>query len=207
MDRTNAERQRRYIQRLKARATGVSNAPDEGRDKEIARLKARIAKAEQDRDRYKQMAESRPAEPVSAPVTNGGQEARIAELEAQLASTTKERNEFGNQYWEIRAYLELRTEGIFTRKEFNKLRSWAHPDRAQGEVEKKRHQEAYELIGRCEKLLKKDPLPQPPKLPTTREELMEARLRVLKENRARGLKGAATRARKKPGRQLSRHDA
>lgn len=48
-DSTNAERQRRYIQRLKARASGVSNGPDTGEvaalKKELAQAKAQIAAA------------------------------------------------------------------------------------------------------------------------------------------------------------------
>jgi chromosome segregation ATPase len=203
------EKERDHYKRV-AEGKGKPTKPDRGslrndaaeQDREIARLKARVAEIEQECDRYKQMAESRPTKLDGAPLRNDGQEARVAELEAELASARKELTDARGRYWEIRTYLELRTEGIFTRKEFNKLRSWCHPDRAQGEAEKKRHAEAYELIGRCEKLLKKEPLPKPPSLPRTAEELAEARLRVLKANRARGLKGAATRARKKPGRQL-----
>jgi len=68
--------------------------------------------------------------------------------------------------------------------------------------DKRGGKELPDIFSRCEKLLKKEPLPPPPKLPTTRDELMEARLRVKRENRERALKAAATRARKKPGRQL-----
>jgi hypothetical protein len=161
----------------------------EAKDREIAQLKARIAELES-----------------GAPPLGNEQasSARAQELEAELVRAQNERDEFGRRYWEIREYVELRTEGIFTHKEFNKLRSWSHPDRAQGEAEKKRHQEAYDLIGRCEKLLKKEPLPQPPELPTTRGGWAEARLQVKRKNRERALKAAATRGRKKPGRQL--HD-
>jgi hypothetical protein len=129
-------------------------------------------------------------------------QARIRELEAELARARDERDQFGRAYWDIRAYLELRTEGVFTRAEFNKVRSVLHPDKAQGAADEKRYAEAFHIFSRCEKLLKKDPLPQPPPMPSTREELMAARLRVQAKNRARGLKAAATRARKQPGRQL-----
>jgi hypothetical protein len=138
----------------------------------------------------------------------------IAELEAELTRVRKERdkldaerNDALNRYWEIRAHLELRTEGIFTRTEFNKVRSLLHPDKAQGEAERKRYAEAFDIFSRCEKLLKKEPLPKAPSLPKTPDEWMEARLRVKRENRERGLRAAATRARKKPGRQLPQHIA
>jgi hypothetical protein len=45
MDRTNAERQRRYIQRLKARAAGVTNAP--AATSEIAALEQELAQAKE----------------------------------------------------------------------------------------------------------------------------------------------------------------
>jgi hypothetical protein len=242
MDRTNAERQRRYIARLKALGRelhspdmvlaalsklkpmhlpkgyaetfamrlvaeakrlcpGVSNVTQEFRSdvtntsikaaepdrrgEEIVRLKARIAELE--------------ATVANQPPSNA------AELEAELTRAQKERNDALDRYWDIRAYLELRTEGVFTRAEFNKVRALLHPDKAQGEAAQKRHAEAFDIFSRCEKLLKKEPLPKPPPFPTTREEMMAARLRVLQKNRARGRKAAATRARKKPGRQL-RHN-
>jgi hypothetical protein len=173
MDRTNAERQRRYIARLKAKAGsgGVNSAET------VAAL-----------DRATDLVVSL--------------EARIAELEAELARQRDERNQFGEAYWKIRAYLELRTEGLFTRAEFNKVRSVLHPDKAQGEADKKRHAEAFDIFSRCEKLLKKEPLPPPPASATTREELMQARLQVMAKNKARGQKAAATRAGKKPRPQL-----
>src|SRR5262245_41708366 len=119
MDRTNAERQRRYIQRLKERAAGgVSKAadarireleaeiaklkkgaakpggaaaatkpqpaPDAAKDQEIARLKARIAELETTATK----------QPPS--------DARLAELEAELARAHDERNKFGKAFWDIR---------------------------------------------------------------------------------------------------------
>ena len=172
--------------------SNTAQAAPDNRDQEIARLKARITEleAELERTRRETIETTPPAD------------ARIVELEAELAREHKERNDAVERYWQIRAHLELRTEGIFTRAEFNKIRSVLHPDRAQGEAEKKRYAEAFDIFSRCEKLLKKEPLPKPPPMPTTREELMEARLAVLRKNRARGLKAAATRARRKPGRQL-----
>jgi hypothetical protein len=139
----------------------------------------------------------------------------IADLKARTAKLEKERDDALTAYWETRAHLELRTKGVFIRKEFNKVRSVLHADRAnlicgllypddkaKREAEEKRYAEAFDLFSRCEKLLKNEPPPKPRSLPGTRAELMEARLRVLKENRARGLKAAETRAWKKPGRQL-----
>jgi hypothetical protein len=130
-----------------------------------------------------------------------------AELEAELTRVRKERDDAVRRYWQMREYVELRTEGIFTRAEFNKVRSLLHPDKAQGEAERKRYAEAFDIFSRCEKLLKKEPLPKAPSLPKTSDEWMEARLRVKRENRERGLRAAATRARKKPGRQLPQHNA
>jgi hypothetical protein len=165
--------------------------------REIAKLKARIAELESDCDHYKQMAETgaaRSAEPAD-----------IAKLEAELKQAHDERDKARRVYWEMRAYVELRTEGVFTRKEFNKIRALLHPDKAQGEAEQKRYADAFEIFSRCEKLLKKEPLPPAPELPTTSDQWAEARLWVRKKNRERSQKAAATRARKKPGRQL--HDS
>ena len=91
-------------------------APD-NRDQEIARLKARIAglEVELERTRRETIETTPPAD------------ARIVELEAELAREHKERNDAVERYWQIRAHLELRTEGIFTRAEFNKIRSVLHP--------------------------------------------------------------------------------
>jgi hypothetical protein len=130
---------------------------------------------------------------------NNTQPSDIAELEAELTSARKERDDAVGRYWQIRTYAELRTEGVFTRKEFNKVRSLLHPDRVQDGAERKRYAEAFDIFSRCEKLLKKEPLPAPPPMATTREELMGARLRVMRENRARGLKAAATRRGKNRG--------
>jgi len=107
----------------------------------------------------------------------------------------------------MREYVELRAEGIFTHKEFNKVRGILHPDNAQGETEQKRYAEAFAIFSRCEKLLKKEPLPKSPELPKTIEEWNEARLQVKKQNSERARRAADTRARKKPGRQLSEQDA
>jgi hypothetical protein len=167
-------------------------ADDSAKDREIAALKAKIARLE---TRIQEL-EQAPA-PGEAPSA-----ARVVELEAELTRQRKEREEFGARYWEIRTHLELRTEGIFSRREFNKVRAMLHPDRARDAEEQKRLAEAFDLFSRCEKLLKKEPLPKPPSMPTTTEEWMEGRLHVLKRNQERGRKGAATRARKKPGRQL-----
>jgi hypothetical protein len=160
-------------------------------------LEARIRELEAELARERQ--KRAPVARAAATTDDGPLKARIAELE-------RERNDAVNRYWQMRAHLELRTEGALTRKEFNKLRNVFHPDKGHllSEAERKRHAECYEIVGRFEKLLKEEPKPKPAgrPLPTTREELMEARLNVLKENRERGLKAAATRARKKPGRQL-----
>ena len=170
---------------------GATKPQPDHRDDEIVRLKAHIAELE-----------STPKSETAAKPAEHDAEL-VRKLEQERDEALKERDAGLTAYWKIRTYLELRSEGVFTRKEFNKLRSFFHPDKAQGEAEQKRHAEAFEIFSRCEKLLKKEPLPPPPPLPSTLEGLMEGRLQVLKANRARGQKGAATRARKKPGRQLS----
>jgi len=169
-------------------ATKSSPAPDTAKDRQSASFKARIAELEAELIRER----AKPATKLAQP-----DDARIVELEAELGRERAARVEYGRQYWEMRAYIELRTEGVFTRKEFNKLRSFFHPDKVQGEAEKKRYADAFDIFSRCEKLLKQEPLPPPPKMPRTSDEWAEARLRVLKQNRERGLKAAASRARKK----------
>jgi hypothetical protein len=173
------------IQELEKELAAKHQTAEPDRDREIAQLKTRITELEATADE----------QPPSA--------ARITELETELAHQRDEREKFGQEYWKIREYLELRTEGIFTRAEFNKVRGLLHPDRGRNAEEQKRLTEAFNIFSRCEKLLKKEPLPKPPPMPTTLEELMEARLRVKAENRARGLRAAAARKRKKPERQLA----
>jgi hypothetical protein len=208
---TEAERKRRLRALARERAVKPAAATNSGpgepvpkptgpvpkpgpdhRDQEIANLRARIRAVEQERDRYKQMAES------------GVKQQPSNAAETELIKARAERDEALNRYWEIREYVELRTEGIFTRKEFNKVRAMLHPDRVQDEAEQKRYAEAFDIFRRCEKLLKNEPLPKPPGLPRTGDEWREARLRVKRGNRERALKAAAARARKKPGRQLAR---
>jgi chromosome segregation ATPase len=223
-----AEKQRRYRER-KAKELGNDGAVTKSGTADTAKLEARIRRLEAELVRETAAHEKTRAELQNAirlakeihvahvreleaelkreQAAKAGSDAltaSVAELEAELARARDERDQFGRAYWDIRAYLELRTEGIFTKAEFNRVRSMLHPDKAQGPAEQKRYAEAFHIFSRCEKLLKKEPLPPPPRL-GTRAELMEARLRVQAENRARGLKAAATRARKKPGRQL-RHD-
>jgi hypothetical protein len=183
---SGAERQRRYMANLLDGKSSVTKPakPDNAKDREIAALKARIRELE--------------AELVS-PAPMKPEPDRKDERTAKLE---KERDEAIKRCWDLHAYLELRTKGVFTRTEFKKLQSFFHPDRVpKDEAERKRFTEAFNLISRCEKLLKEEPLPEPP--PMTKNEWLEGRLRVLKENRARGLKAAATRARKKAGRQIA----
>jgi hypothetical protein len=165
---------------------------------QVRKLEARIQELEEERAA---MHATEPRDQGMPP------DARVAELETELAQQRKERDEFGTQYWEMRSYVELRTEGVFTRAEFNKVRAILHPDLARDAEEQKRRTEAFKIFGRCEKLLKKEPLPEPPPMLTAMEDLMAARLRVRKENQERGRRAAATRARKKPGRQLPQDNA
>jgi hypothetical protein len=58
MDRTNAERQRRYIARLKAKATTGWEADAKELAATLDRAIEQLRAVEQERDRYKQMAES-----------------------------------------------------------------------------------------------------------------------------------------------------
>jgi hypothetical protein len=96
--------------------------------------------------------------------------------------------------------LVLHTEGIFTRAEYRKIMKCLHPDSVQGEAERARYNEAAAIFSRCEKLVKKEPCPQPPPLPTTFEEMMEAR-RWVKERNSQRSKAAWAR-RKARGRLL-----
>jgi hypothetical protein len=73
------------------------------------------------------------------------------DVEARIRKLEQERDDALKRYWEIHTYLVLRTEGVFTRPEFNKVRSLLHPDKAQGEAEQKRYAEAFEIFSRCEK--------------------------------------------------------
>jgi hypothetical protein len=221
------------VKKPRLRTAAVSGA-EHGRAKGIIEeLQARKAKLEEEqaamRARIQELEEERQtAEPnrdrktriTELEVAAGEQSpsaARIAELEAELARQRAERDEFGLRYWETRAQLELRTKGVFTRAEFNKVRKLLHPDKAQTicrllhpdnkaeyEVEEKRYAEAFEIFSRCENLLKEEPSPSPAarELPPTTEGLMERKLRGKKQNQERGRRAAATRARKKPGRQL-----
>jgi hypothetical protein len=178
-----------------ARQDGTQGARIQELEEELA-AKQQTAEPDHDRESITEL-EATAGEQSPSP-------ARIAELEAELARAQDERTRFGQQYWKIREYLELRTEGIFTRAEFNKVRAVLHPDRARNDAEEqKRLTEAFNIFSRCEKLLKKEPLPEPPPMPTRMEELMKARLRVKAENRARGLRAAAARKRKKPEQQLA----
>jgi hypothetical protein len=204
---TSTERSRRYRAGLatKPAATKPSLAPDTAKDACIRKLEVELERERvahlKTLAKFERAAET--AKKVVPHLVEASSSAtRIAELEAELERERAARAEFGRQYWAMRAYVELRTEGVFTRKEFKFLRRFFHPDRAQSEAEQKRYAEAFAIFSRCEKLLKKEPLPPPSEMPRTSDEWAEARIRVLKQNRERGLRAAATRARKKPGRQL-----
>jgi hypothetical protein len=101
---------------------------------ELVRERARVRELEADIERLKRQP---PARAKAAKVVHHDAAARVRELEAELARQKEECNDARGRYWKIREYLELRTEGIFTRAEFNKVRAVLHPDRAQGEAEKK----------------------------------------------------------------------
>jgi hypothetical protein len=81
-------------------ATKPSPAPDPAKDREIAELKARIAGLEQERDRYKQMAES------------GGEQ----QLKDRIAKLEKDLRRAGRGF-------------IWSQKEYNDVAFCVHPDR------------------------------------------------------------------------------
>jgi len=121
--------------------------------------------------------------------------------EAELDRLRRELSEVTDKYRQTYEVLVLHTEGVFTRAEYRTIWKCLHPDGV-GEADRKRYTEAAAIFSRCEALVKKEPLPRPPPLPRTLEELMEARRQVKEKNRARAKRAAATRARKSPGRQL-----
>jgi predicted nucleic acid-binding Zn-ribbon protein len=83
LDRTNAERQRRYIQRLKARAAGVTNASDTAG--EIAALKQELTQA---KARIAELEAARPTE-------RDGKDPRVAELQRELQQAKARITEMG----------------------------------------------------------------------------------------------------------------
>ena len=88
----------------------------------------------------------------------------VEALKARVAELDKESTDALQQYWEIRSYLELRTEGALTSAELTLLRSFFHPDKApQDEKEQRRFTKAFNILSRFEKLLKDEPLPPPSK--------------------------------------------
>jgi len=78
-DNTNAERQRRYIAKLKAAAQGKDGVTNAKLRDEIDDLKRQLAEVRSKRpDRHQSTV-------TNAPVTNATLDARIIELEGQLA--------------------------------------------------------------------------------------------------------------------------
>jgi hypothetical protein len=142
-DRTNAERQRRYIARLKAQAAkaGVSNAPDApGTAKsgvsnalvqELAQAKARIAELEAARETGK-----------------GG--ADVAHWEAEIAALRDENHAFREEL-AARAYvIKTRDGGGLTKAQYAMLQMLGHPD---DPLSEKKKNEAIRLINQLRYVL------------------------------------------------------
>jgi hypothetical protein len=163
MDRTNAERQRRYIQRLKERATaGVSNATDAAKDREIARLKARIRDLEAENARLRAepgsgkaagtRAANRAAEPPQRPhAAKADPEPKRGRTAAKIDPATMSPQEMVEAA--IRHYCPGADRIIkhgggseIYRSRRRKIRADLHPDNVQHPALKERCEEASKLF-------------------------------------------------------------
>jgi len=219
---TPAEKQRRYRERkfgnksvvTKSTATLVREIKElaryererdvwrqklEAHAETVRQLKAGFERLEDELNRERALREAAEAKVANAASSD------TCELQAELDGVRIELTEVTGRYQKAHAALVLHTEDIFTVAEYKKIVACLHPDRVMSEKEKQRYGEAFSIFSERfgdGKLLKKPPPPPPPRMPETFEEWMDARRRVVEQNRERGKRAAATRARKKPGRQL-----
>jgi hypothetical protein len=124
MGSSNAERQARWRKRLQKRlanlerAAKVGSAPPRTEAAEITRLKAHIADLEA-------------GEPVTEPLRNGGQKARITELQQERDRLRKE-----NVFLQTRIdVLEMIAghKSFIPRETYRKILACLHPDRGAGD--------------------------------------------------------------------------
>jgi hypothetical protein len=189
-DKTNAERQRRYIERLKAKAAGaVSNATlaEKHRDQEIFRRKARIVELEkQAHGSGNSMVRSR-STPRGSCAACAEKDQEIARLKGELAQVVKV---FKNK------------QGLMTTKQYKHILACLHPDRVAPELQA-RYTEAIMLWKELERIIPFEltfqertgtptaKMPSP--MPRTTQELWEARQKVREERSARAKAAAAKR--------------
>jgi hypothetical protein len=142
-DKTNAERQRRYIAKLKAQAkASVSNATA-GRDhaalaKELAQAKARNAELE---GQLARLRKSAAAESTRKPVTKpANPDSEVARLKATILDLRRALRHF-----------RTRDGGKIDSRSYTIIRSRMHPDRVSDPEKKARYKVAFEVFGELEK--------------------------------------------------------
>jgi len=153
VDRTNAERQRHYIQRLKARAGSVSNAADKAEivalKQELAQAHARIAEQAGKIARLR-FVKSPTRESTRKPVTKPADpDSDLARAKATIADLRR-----GLKYF------QKRKDGKVDPRTFTIIHSRMHPDRVSDRDKKARYKVAFEVFGELEKALvdKEQPL-------------------------------------------------
>jgi hypothetical protein len=161
MDNTNAERQRRYIQRLKERAAGVTNAPAAAAsaklqarctdlERQLADAKARIAQLEQHTPS--------PPEPDAAEI-----EQRVREEVASRVDRERLRYQEAHAQAEMIIAKHRILHGIFEAKDYRAILACLHPDNSASEAKRAK---AFDLVKAAEPTLAKpEPKPRGPDLP------------------------------------------
>jgi hypothetical protein len=188
-DKTNAERQRRYIERLKAKAAGaVSNATlaEKHRDQEIFRRKARIVELEKQAHGSGNSMVRR-STPRGSCAACAEKDQEIARLKGELAQVVKV---FKNK------------QGLMTTRQYKNILACLHPDRVVPELQA-RYAEAFMLWKELERIIPfeltfqertgtpKAKMPSP--MPRTTQEWWEAKQKVREERSARAKAAAAKR--------------
>lgn len=148
MDRTNAERQRRYIARLKAAAArkGVTNGGEAALTDEIDALRQKVATLE------RQLAQARPRPAAGGRAGVQAHEARIIQLEGEVARLRLACEAEHDLY--VRA-LDAHA-GFTTRAEYNSIVFWVHSDREPDRANKDaihRRDKAVALLNACKGLM------------------------------------------------------
>jgi hypothetical protein len=136
LDKTNAERQRRYIQRLKARAASASGTASH----EIAALKRQTkADADQIATLRGKLAELQNRKPraTTKPVNPDGE---VAGLKATITYLRRALKHF-----------QKRKDGKIDSRSYTIIRSRMHPDRVSDPEKKARYKIAFEVFGELEK--------------------------------------------------------
>jgi len=205
---SNAERQRLYIKRLKAKAAVISPDPILQALEQLRPMHLPKGYADQFAKRLVAEAERLSGKPVTntspeiprsvsnekpAAVSNGATqeaEARIQELEAELV-LAREENE--------RAWRHARLSGKFTSDEYRAIKACLHPEGVTEGADKKRHEKAYkafttQLPEVMFREKKKAVAPNaPPPMPGTASEWDAARQRTTEKRKAKRRAARSTR--------------